>query len=289
MEEKKEWLLRNENYYQVQGWMIRELHLKGVALNAYAIIYGFSQSGENEYTTSLKYMCEFCGNVTKTTLINALNELLERDLITKRQYIEDGKMRTAYCAKLYPVQKLDIVQKLDTGLKIKPQESKNYTDTGIEIRPYNKNNNKIINNNIYIYIIYYLNSITKNNYDVNHSKNKELILELLSKGYTQDDLTAVVDTMNAIWKGTDKAQYLRPTTLFDPEKFPKYLERSRIRAKPATPFYPNPLPQPPTPAKCISSPHTKGGKRQPNFDVDDFFAKALARSDAELAKYGKNE
>ena len=68
--------IKDENYYQIQGWMINRLGLKGVSLSVYAIIYGFSQDGENEYTGSLQYLCDFCGGVSKPTIINALKSLV---------------------------------------------------------------------------------------------------------------------------------------------------------------------------------------------------------------------
>ena len=55
--------IKDENYYVIQGFMINLLGLKGVALNVYAIIYGFTQDGESEFTGSLQYLCEIINNV----------------------------------------------------------------------------------------------------------------------------------------------------------------------------------------------------------------------------------
>ena len=44
----------DDNYYQVSGWMLNRLHLKGTELQIYAIIYGFSQDGESKITGSLQ-------------------------------------------------------------------------------------------------------------------------------------------------------------------------------------------------------------------------------------------
>ena len=41
------------NYYSVQGWMVKDLNLKGNELAVFAIIYGFSQDNETWFTGSL--------------------------------------------------------------------------------------------------------------------------------------------------------------------------------------------------------------------------------------------
>lgn len=74
--------VKDECYYQISGWMINKLGLKGTALNVYAIIYGFSQDGESEFTGSRQYLCEFTG-ATKPTIDKALNELIDMGLIIK--------------------------------------------------------------------------------------------------------------------------------------------------------------------------------------------------------------
>ena len=50
--------MQDENYFVVSGWMIKRLKLSGARLCAFAIIYGFSQANGNEFTASIKYLCE---------------------------------------------------------------------------------------------------------------------------------------------------------------------------------------------------------------------------------------
>ena len=73
--------IKDENYYVIQGFMINLLGLKGVALSVYAIIYGFTQDGESEFTGSLQYLCDFTGGTSKPTIIKALKELVEKQYI----------------------------------------------------------------------------------------------------------------------------------------------------------------------------------------------------------------
>jgi hypothetical protein len=62
--------------------MVNNLHLKGNELLVYAIIYGFSQDGESEFTGSLQYLADWCGT-SKQTIISTLQSLCEKQLLLK--------------------------------------------------------------------------------------------------------------------------------------------------------------------------------------------------------------
>ena len=129
--------IKNENYYQIQGWMINILGLKGVPLNVYAIIYGFSQDGESEYTGSLQYLCDFCGGVSKPTIINALKSLVEKEYIIRREEIVNGVQFNRYKANL------PLLKKLYWGSKnIVEEVVKNFNGGSKETLPNNKSHNK---------------------------------------------------------------------------------------------------------------------------------------------------
>ena len=51
--------IKDENYYVVHGWLKNSLGLKGTKRDIYAIIFGFSQDGECEFTGSIKYFEEW--------------------------------------------------------------------------------------------------------------------------------------------------------------------------------------------------------------------------------------
>jgi len=90
--------VEDSNYYTVQGWMINRLGLKGIQLSLYAIIYGFSQGGENEYRGRIQYLCEFTGGTSKPTVINALKELVEKGYLQKREEVINGVLFVRYRA-----------------------------------------------------------------------------------------------------------------------------------------------------------------------------------------------
>lgn len=74
--------VNNANYVCLQGWMIKELQLKGNELIIFAIIYGFSQAPGNKFQGSLQYLADWTGT-TKETVQAALKKLLNKNLIIK--------------------------------------------------------------------------------------------------------------------------------------------------------------------------------------------------------------
>ena len=81
--------IKDNNYYQVSGWMINRLGLSGRELHAYAIIYGFTQDGETEFNGSINYISEWLG-CTRKTAINVIKSLVEKNLVSKKQITRNG-------------------------------------------------------------------------------------------------------------------------------------------------------------------------------------------------------
>lgn len=96
----------DENFIVIQGWMVNDLELKGNELLAYALIYGFSQDGESEYTGSLSYLQKWLG-VSRQTAVNTLNGLLDKNLIEKRLFDVNNVHFCAYRSIRRVVKKLD--------------------------------------------------------------------------------------------------------------------------------------------------------------------------------------
>lgn len=134
--------VKDENYYQISGFMINRLRLKGVALNVYAIIYGFSQDGETEFTGSLQYLCDFCGGVSKPTIISALKELVKKNYILKREEIINGVQFNRYKANL-PILKNFNGGSQNNGCEV----LKNFNGGSQKTLPNNISDNTSFNNN----------------------------------------------------------------------------------------------------------------------------------------------
>jgi uncharacterized phage protein (TIGR02220 family) len=75
---------------------------------------------------------------------------------------------------------------------------------------------------VVVEIIDYLNAKTGKSFKPVDAHGKH-IRGRLAEGHTIADLKAVVDRKTLEWKGTEQAQYLRPATLFNAEKFNQYI------------------------------------------------------------------
>ena len=98
--------VKDDNFFLVSGWMINRLNLKGVALQVFSIIYGFSQDGETCFTGSLQYLMDFT-NASKPTIIKALKELVEKGFVLKIENEMNGVKFNKYKANLLVVKNLN--------------------------------------------------------------------------------------------------------------------------------------------------------------------------------------
>lgn len=211
--------VKDENYYQIQGWMINRLGLKGAPLSVYAIIYGFSQDGENEYTGSLQYLCDFLGGVSKPTVINALKSLVDSNYIFRREEFINGVQFNRYKVNLSLLKKFYYL-----GKENLPDAVKNFESGSKETLPNNEFNNKSLKNKeIYKSILDRLNQKAGTNYRASSKATQQSINARLGEGYSIEDFFTVIDKKCDEWKGTDMEKYLRPETLFAPSKFESYL------------------------------------------------------------------
>ena len=84
--------------------------------------------------------------------------------------------------------------------------------------------------------IVYLNKKVGSDYKADAKRTVSMIVKLLSRGYTAEDMKKVIDKKHNEWKGTEYAKYLRPSTLFG-EKFDEYLNQIPVKAAPMTKFH----------------------------------------------------
>ncbi len=78
-------MIKNENFYIVQGWMQNELKLRGNELRVYAIIYGFSQNGTSEFKCDIGYLSEFL-DISYKTVCRTLTSLTDKGYLKKNVY-----------------------------------------------------------------------------------------------------------------------------------------------------------------------------------------------------------
>ena len=91
--------VKSENYIVIQGYMVKDLKLKGNELLIYAIIYGFSQTENQVFSGSLQYLADWT-NSTKAGVIKNLKSLIDKGLIKKEErYINGVKFCEYYATK----------------------------------------------------------------------------------------------------------------------------------------------------------------------------------------------
>ena len=88
--------VKDGNYYVVQSFMIKELGLKGLEKEIYAIIYGFSQA-EQKFDGSLQYLADWTLS-TKQGVMKVLKSLQEKELINKEEEYKNGVKFVKYYA-----------------------------------------------------------------------------------------------------------------------------------------------------------------------------------------------
>lgn len=163
--------IKDENFYIIQGWMLNKLNLKGIDLQIYAIVYGFSQDGETEFSGGIGYLCDFTG-ASKPTVIKSLKKLCENEFIIKNESKISGVVFNRYKANLPGVKKFYL-----GGKETLP-------DTGKETLPNNK-----LDNNKYK--------------EIKKEINKENPIEKILESYTQSETT--LDLLHE-WLKVRKAQ-----------------------------------------------------------------------------------
>lgn len=227
---------KDKNYYQVSGWMVNRLKLRGNNLLVYAVIYGFSQDGETKYNGSLRYMKDATG-ASKNTVLKSLKELSAKGLIVKEEEYRNDVKLCNYSHNEQVVQKLDNPI-IDTGIqKLHHPCSVSALGGGAEIG----HNNNILDNNINNKesvslfknqeienlpqkVLSYLNK-KKGLTDLNGYKldTNGKYISKLAKKHTFNDFKKVIDCKFKQWNEKEKTRkWLRPSTLFG-EKFNEYL------------------------------------------------------------------
>lgn len=141
--------MADNTYFLVFSWMPNQLGLKGTERDVFAIIYGFSQDGVNKFTGSLNYISSFL-QVSRQSVINALNSLVKKEFIIKEQSNINNVKCNSYKVNLEVVKKIDrVVKNFDKGSQKTLQGwSKNLTQGSQKTLPNNIRDN--IDDNILI-------------------------------------------------------------------------------------------------------------------------------------------
>lgn len=77
--------MKDTGYINIQGWMINKLPIRGNELMLFALIYGFSQDGQTKYKGSINYIQSALKFKSRTTPINLIGNLIEKELVVKEK------------------------------------------------------------------------------------------------------------------------------------------------------------------------------------------------------------
>lgn len=87
--------ITDKNDIIIYEFMVTELKLKGNELLIYAIIFGFSQTEEQKFSGSLRYLSEWT-NSTKQSVLSCLKSLMRKGYIKKEEQIINGVKHCSY-------------------------------------------------------------------------------------------------------------------------------------------------------------------------------------------------
>lgn len=93
-------MISDGTYITIQGWMRTDLNLSGNELIVYAIIYGFSQNKQGEFTGSVQYLADWVG-CTKRTVTTILRKFVDEELVKKTVVqLDNSSKRVSYQANM---------------------------------------------------------------------------------------------------------------------------------------------------------------------------------------------
>ena len=198
--------IKNENFFQINGWMTNELKLKGVSLMLYAIIFGFTQDGETQFEGSRQYLCDFTG-VSKPTVDKALNELIESNLIIKISETKNSITFNKYKANLDMLDFTTSKETLSVGSKETLSNNNNLDNKDI-----NNINNKNINvlekeekeKEIYDY---YLDQAIKLGFAKKHTEMNDNTKKIINKYLKEYDVDVIKQTITRYFQVISDKKY----------------------------------------------------------------------------------
>lgn len=104
--------VKDGNYYVVQSFMVKDLKLKGLEKDVYAIIYGFSQGDNQKFNGSLQYLADWTTS-TKQGVIKVLKSLQDKGLIIK----EDKQINGVKFCEYYTTELNTLLNNVEEGIK----------------------------------------------------------------------------------------------------------------------------------------------------------------------------
>lgn len=233
-------MIKDENYYQVSGWMVTKLKLKKYRREVYAIIYGFSQDGSSCFSGSINYLVKWLG-CGRTTVSNTLKELTEEGFILKESTKTNGIIFNKYrhnpemierMVKLTPYSKSEHppIQNMNRGSS-KAEYPHSKAEYNNDIYTIEDNNSMKEDVCFAIDVLKIFKETTGKNITIEGDRakgNLKLAKSILSikPQPTLEEIKGVVQMKNFEWSwNPEMCENVRVSTIFRKSNFLKYLER----------------------------------------------------------------
>lgn len=121
-------MISDGTYITIQGWMRTDLKLSGNELIVYAIIYGFSQNKQGEFTGSVQYLADWVG-CTKRTVTTILRKFVDEELVKKKVVqLDNNSKRVSYQANVGVGKNFLGGEKISHNININNNTNNNHRD-----------------------------------------------------------------------------------------------------------------------------------------------------------------
>ncbi len=102
MGDKNKYKVPENSYINIQAFMVNELGLKDKELLVYALIYGFTQDGDDWFTGSMQYIGNWLGVESKNVYPRYLKPLVDNGLLIKKEEKKNNQIFPMYKAVFIP-------------------------------------------------------------------------------------------------------------------------------------------------------------------------------------------
>jgi uncharacterized phage protein (TIGR02220 family) len=184
-----------------------------------------------ERITSIRQLMDRWG-WSNTKVVNFL-DLLQSDGMIEHE-ITSKKKTLIKIVKYSQYQGIQRSEKTEEKTEKRQPEDTEATQNNIN----NKDNKANKENNFkehIVEIVNYLNETCSKKFKDSTEGQVKFIRARLKDGYTVDELKSVIDLKAAEWLGKEQAKYLRPSTLFNEEKFSAYINEQPSGNKSSNP------------------------------------------------------
>ena len=211
---------KTQNYTVMSNYHFQEKEMSLKAKGLLSLMFSLPDN----WDYSVAGLIAICKE-NETAIKSALRELQKFGYLRVTKMLpnkEENRSKIEYVYDIFEIPQECENQDIENlPLENQPIENQGQLNTNKQNTKKENINNK---NNKSAEIVNYLNEKAGKNFRTNTPETKRLITKLLKAGFTVEDFKTVIDNQVAKWKGNPEwEEYLRPSTLFNSNKFENYL------------------------------------------------------------------